>query len=232
MGTETQFRKLAGWAAIVAMPVGYASFLIAMAAVDFDVESVTDPALTLPAIAGRATMFWWSWVLTALYFLLWVPLALLLFNWFRTKSANLVGLLALCGIAGLMVGAIGQVATGAVALTEADGYAQATEAARLLRSEVYKGFFQAFDLGISRVLFPFLIGVWLSGIGSFLRKERRVLGWFTIILGLIALIAAIITAVGLVDAGSNVIFIYIALAPIWGLWIGIDLLRSRPASMS
>lgn len=225
------FRRIAGWAAIVSTAANVGAFVAAIAAAG-SFDNIANPALTLPALAGRGLTFWWSWVLTALSFLLWLPLVVVLWTWLRPKSTNFFRLSAQCGFAGLVVGAIGQIVPGAVALQYAKGYSAATEALRQLYSEVYGALFHAFDFGVTRVLFAFLIGVWLMGVYPALVKERRGLGWATAILGIVSLIVALATALGMEAVSSGVVFLYIVLAPIWGLWMGIDLVRSPAAGRS
>lgn len=219
------FRRMAGWAAIVSTVATVGAFIaVTVAAGSFD--NVANPALTLPAVAGRGVTFWWSWVLTALSFLLWLPLVVVFWTWLKSRNADSLRLSALCGFAGLVVGAIGQIVPGAVALQYAKGYSAATDGLRQLYTEVYGALFHAFDFGVTRVLFAFLIGVWLIGVYPGLVKERRSLGWFTGILGIVSLVVALATALGMETISSGVVFAYIVLAPIWGLWMGIDLLRS------
>ena len=58
-----------------------------------------------------------------------------------------------------------------------------------------------------------------------LRKERRVLGMVSIVLGIAALLDSfgnILDLEGLAFVGLS---IYLILAPFWALWFGMDLLR-------
>jgi hypothetical protein len=70
-----------------------------------------------------------------------------------------------------------------------------------------------------------LAGIWFLGIGLLLRGERRLFSIFSIILGISALLGSlgmILSVEALALLGG---VIYGLLAPIWALWLGIDLLR-------
>ena len=71
----------------------------------------------------------------------------------------------------------------------------------------------------------FLSSIWWLGIGLILRKERRSLGITTFVLGIAALLAGIgrVTEINLVETiGLN---IYLFMAPIWAIWLGVIVAR-------
>jgi len=68
------------------------------------------------------------------------------------------------------------------------------------------------------------VGIWFLGIGLLLRGERRLFSIFSIILGISALLSSLGVILS-VEAIALLGVIYGLLAPVWALWIGIDLLR-------
>jgi hypothetical protein len=75
------------------------------------------------------------------------------------------------------------------------------------------------------ILGELLAGIWFVGVGLLLRGERRIFSIVTMILGISALLDSlgmILNIEGLALLGLS---IYVVLAPIWALWLGIDLLR-------
>src|SRR2546425_749050 len=85
--------------------------------------------------------------------------------------------------------------------------------------------FQAVVLGVTTD--PFSNPTAILGIGFFLRREQPALGIFTSLLGIFALLDTLgrilnIKIIYTVGLGGMLLFI-----PIWSLWFGIDLLRSR-----
>jgi hypothetical protein len=70
-----------------------------------------------------------------------------------------------------------------------------------------------------------LAGVWFIGIGLLLRDERRLFSVVSIILGISALLDSLGFILGIDAVSSLGLTIFLVLAPIWSLWLGIDLLR-------
>ncbi len=79
--------------------------------------------------------------------------------------------------------------------------------------------------GLWNILEVFIVGVGWIGIGLILRRERRAIGITTVILGVAALFDSVGTTLGIVALAELGLYIYLVLAPIWALWLGIDLLR-------
>jgi hypothetical protein len=75
--------------------------------------------------------------------------------------------------------------------------------------------------GVWGTLNPLLGGVWWVGIGAILRRERRALGWITIVLGIFMLLRDV--KIGPLELIG--LSVYFVLAPIWAAWLGMDLLR-------
>jgi hypothetical protein len=73
------------------------------------------------------------------------------------------------------------------------------------------------------LFYPCPIG-WI-GIGLILRHERRAIGISTVILGVAALVGSVGTTLGIAPLAQLGLCVYLVLAPIWALWLGIDLLR-------
>lgn len=74
-----------------------------------------------------------------------------------------------------------------------------------------------------------IAGVGWFGFGYLLRRERPVLGALTMLLGAGALADSLGIMLG-VPALAIGLYLYLLLAPIWALLLGIDLLR-RPVSI-
>jgi len=74
------------------------------------------------------------------------------------------------------------------------------------------------------ILDTLLVGIWFLGIGLLLRGERRLFSIFSIILGISALLSSLGVILG-IEAIALLGAIYGLLAPIWALWLGIDLIR-------
>ena len=79
--------------------------------------------------------------------------------------------------------------------------------------------------GMWNILGGLLAGIWFLGVGLLLRSERRLFSFVTIILGISALLDSLGMILGIEVLALLGLSIYIILAPIWALWLGIDLLR-------
>jgi len=78
--------------------------------------------------------------------------------------------------------------------------------------------------GMWGILDTLLVGIWFLGIGLLLQGERRLFSIFSIVLGISALLSSLGVILG-IEAIALLGVIYGLLAPVWALWLGIDLLR-------
>ncbi|MEE9203246.1 MAG: DUF4386 family protein [Dehalococcoidia bacterium] len=226
MSNDRSFKRLAGWAAIVSAPLAFASVVLSLAPVNFDFEAFTDASLAIQKSAGQGDLIRWSWVLDVLgYYLLLLPLALFMWNWLKPRNPNLVTLFTLCGLGYLFFGALGAAIFAAVLSTVADAYAQATGVAKQTQEALYVTFSDAVMGGVWSTLNALLSAAWWLGIGAFLQSERRVLGWVTIVLGAIIAVSWVGTITDLQGLIAITVPLYLLIAPLWALWLGIVLLR-------
>jgi len=79
--------------------------------------------------------------------------------------------------------------------------------------------------GIWNILEALLAGVWFLGNGWLVWDERRIFSIVSMILGVSALLDSLGMILGIEALFLLGVSIYVFLAPIWALWIGIDLLR-------
>lgn len=227
MNSERQFQRVAAWAAILSMPLAFASLVASLAAVDFNFEAVSDPAAALPLVAEHGLLWQWSFVFDLFgYYLLLVPLALFLWNWLKPRSPSLISLFTLSGLGYLLFGAMGAAIFAIVLPTVAEAYAQATGGIAESHRAVFEALNVAVQIGVWGLLGGILSAVWWIGIGAFLRRERRVLGWVTVVLGAFVVLGWIGMVAGIEAVFTVGLMVYLILAPIWALWLGIDLLRT------
>src|SRR3989440_1479012 len=228
MNHEASFQRLAAVTSILAALLAFGSigFLVVVLGVN------TDPFSNLTSIlrigANGANLFRWGMILDMFgYYLLLAPLALLVWSRLKPKGMNLITLYTFCGLAYMLIGAIGAATLAAISLPLIEGYGQASGQQRQIYEVVFSGFINAVYVGLWNLLESSLGGIWWLGIGLFLRSEQPALGIFTTVLGAFALLDALgrilniqlIYTVGLAGV--------LLLIPIWSLWFGIDLLRSR-----
>ncbi len=225
MRTDRTFRRMAAWLAIFALPLAYANVGLALVAVGFDPSAFRDASVGLRLAAqhpGGAMLTRWSMISDMLgFYLMLVPLALVLWDWLREQRPSFVSLATLLGLAYLLCGAVGAAVLAAVMPAQIEGYLQADAAHLPVYETVSLAFTRAVYDGVWGLLDPILGGLWWLGIGLFLRRQRPALGWTTVALGLFMLLRDVkigpLEWIGLA--------VYFVLAPLWAAWVGIDLLR-------
>ena len=85
--------------------------------------------------------------------------------------------------------------------------------------------------GMWNILEEILAGIWFLGIGLLLRVERRIFSILSMVLGIAAFLDSFGNILSVQALASVGLYIYLILAPIWALWLGIDLLR-RPVQIA
>jgi hypothetical protein len=228
MNESSSFQRLAAVLSIVSAILAFGSIGFQAVVLGVTTDPYSNPNSILGIGASGAPLFRWGLLLDMFgYYLLLAPLALLLWSRLKPKDMNLITLYTISGLAYMLIGALGAATLAAISPPLIEGYGQASASQRQMYELVFSGFLNAVYLGLWNLLESSLSGIWWLGIGLFLRREQPALGMLTTVLGIFALLDAlgrilnvqIIYTVGL--AGM------LLLIPIWALWFGIDLLRSR-----
>lgn len=225
MKGDKKFQHIAAWLAILALPLAYANVGLALLAIDFDLTAFADTTHGFQLAAGHPSgveLMRWSMITDLLgFYLLLVPLALVLWDWLKKYSPQFTRFFTVFGLGYLFFGAMGAAILSVIAPQQVQSYAQAAGAEAQVYQAVLLAFSNAIYDGVWGTLNPLLAGVWWVGIGWLLRRERRALGWGTIVLGIFMLLRDIkfgpIELIGLA--------VYFVLAPIWAAWLGVALLR-------
>lgn len=228
---ERSFQRLAAVTAILSAPLAIASLVLVLAPVNFNFEAFEKTDLFISVGANGASVLRWSMVLDVLgFYLLLAPAAFFLWHWLKPKGQARVGFYTFCGLAYILIGAAGAAILSAVWPPLINAYAQASGQQSEILETVFGAITNSVVAGLWNTLDPITSGIWWLGIGLLLRGERRVLGIVTVVLGIVSLLSGIGTILNiaiLATLGLNVFFL---LAPVWALWLGIDLLR-RPVQI-
>jgi hypothetical protein len=113
--------------------------------------------------------------------------------------------------------------------TLAREYATATPSQQEAMRVIVNVFYRMIVRGLWNPLEILLLGIWLLGIGSFLRRERTALGVLTLIIGGFAMIDAFGWIIQ-VELIFRVGVFGISLLIVWGAWLGVNVLR-RPVEI-
>ena len=226
MNDHQSFQRFAALAAIISFPLALGSIVLSGMALDFNMEASTNPALLLSVGADGASLSRWGMILDMLgYYLPLLPVALFLWRWLGPRDPDWVLFYTSCGLGYILIGAIGAVILAAVHPPLISAYAQASVEQRPALETVFSAVWNMVYGGMWNILGELLAGIWFVGVGLLLRGERRIFSIVTMILGISALLDSlgmILNFEGLALLGLS---IYVVLAPIWTLWLGIDLLR-------
>lgn len=230
-GTETPsydpgFQRTAALLAILSAPVSFGAFALILLATNFNPEAVGDPRVLLAIGAEGASQMHWGLVLNMFgYYLLLVPVILVLRAWVRAASPGFADLFTLGGLMYVLVGAMGSAMLLAIWPPLMTEYAQAAAQERQAIEAVFVGLTNAVQIGLWNMLELFPGGLWWLGIGLLLWKQRRVTAIVTSALGVITLMAAAGWYLNLPDLARGLVMVYVMLAPLWALWIGVAVLR-------
>ena len=226
MSDHQSFQRFAALAAIISFPLTLGSIVLSGMALDFNMEASTNPALLLSVGADGASLSRWGMILDMFsYYLPLLPVALFLWRWLGPRDPDWVLFYTSCGLGYILIGAIGAVILAAVHPPLISAYAQASVEQRPALETVFSAVWNMVYGGMWNILGELLAGIWFVGVGLLLRGERRIFSIVTMILGISALLDSlgmILNFEGLALLGLS---IYVVLAPIWTLWLGIDLLR-------
>src|SRR2546421_520819 len=228
MNHEASFQRLAAVTSILATLLSCGSIGFQAVVLSVNVDPFSNPTSLLGSGANGATLFRWGMILDMFgYYLLLAPLALLVWSRLKPRGMTLITLYTFCGLAYMLIGAIGAATLAAISPPLIEGYGQASAQQRQVYEVVFSGFLNVVYVGLWNLLESSLGGFWWLGIGLFLRREQPALGIFTTVLGIFALLDALgrildIQIIYTIGLAGLLLFI-----PIWTLWFGIDLLRSR-----
>jgi len=227
MNDHQSFQRFAALAAIISSTLALGSIVHSvsgMAAIDFN----TDVPFWLSSLstgADGARELRQGMILDMFsYYLPLLPVALFLWRWLRPRNPDWALFYTSCGLGYILVGAIGAAILAAVHPPLISAYAQASVEQRPVLETVFSAIGNMVYDGMWGILGVLLASIWFLGIGLLLRGERRLFSIFSIILGISALLGSLGVTLG-IEALFLLGVIYALLAPVWALWLGIDLLR-------
>ena len=220
------FQRFAAVLAIISFPLALGSLVLPLMPADYDFDAFSNPVHMLSAGAGGASLLRWGMILDMLgFYLPLLPIALFLWQWLKPKSPNWARFYTLCGLGYVFIGAIGAAILAAVYPPLINAYTQASAQQRAVLETVFDTITNMVVWGMWNILEVLLAGAWFLGIGLLLHSERRIFSIVSIVLGISALLDSagmMLSIQALADLG---LYVYLVLAPIWALWLGIDLLR-------
>lgn len=232
MTPERSFQRAAAIAAILSTPLAFGNTVTMLLAAEWSLDVILDPLQLLAAGEAAASMWRWSMILDMLgYYLLIIPLILVLRRWLGTSRPAWAELFSLALLSYSLIGATGAALHAAILPPLMHAYVSADAGQQGVTRELFLAAHNAVMYGLWNLLDALVSGVGWLGFGALLLRERRALGVATLVLGAASLLdglGVILQAEALATAG---LLVYLLLAPVWAGWIGLDLLR-RPLASS
>jgi hypothetical protein len=230
--SSSAFQRTAGILAVIALPLAFASNLLLLMPFDLDLAAASDPVEALNLRADQSAMLRWGLILDLFgYYLLLLPLTLALRQWTRRETSQWMALATICGIAYVMIGAIGAAGLAAVVPTLIDQHGLATSE---VRSAIEVGFVLINDFvvqGLWNTLEVLLLGVWAGVVGAVMLRERRGLAFVSLALAAAAVLDGTAHIFALSAVSDVALSAYLLLAPTWALWLGLAIIRDSPVTV-
>jgi hypothetical protein len=192
MNNEASFQRLAAVTSMLATLLARGSIGVQAVVLGVTADPFSHPTSIPGSGANGANLFRWGMILDMFgYYLLLAPLALLLWSILKPKGLNLITLFTFCGLAYMLIGALGAATLAAISPPLIEGYGHASVQQRQMNEVVFSGFLNLVYVGLWNLLESSLGGIWWLGIGLLLRGEHPSPGLFTTVLGIFALLDAL-----------------------------------------
>jgi hypothetical protein len=226
MHNARSFQRFAAVTAMVSFLFALTSNVLSGIAYNFSPDVFTNPALMLSIGADGASLLRWGMILDMLgYYLPLLPLALFLQRWLGPRNPDWARFYTICGLGYIFIGAIGAATLAAVLPPLIITFTRASADQREVLEVIFSTIWNMVYGGMWNILEVLLAGIWFFGVGLLLRAERRIFSIISMILGISALLDSLGMMLRVESLALFGLYIYLFLAPVWALWLGIDLLR-------
>jgi len=227
MEYNNNFRNTVGWITILSGIIGFVSYFLVAGSVNFNFDFFSNPVLIFSIPNVHIGMLRWSMVTDIFgYYLLLLPAMVFINEWLRGATAWRT-LITFCGTSYILLGAIGA----AILAVMWPSFLTKFPTASPEQQETIKLLFDTFSQmvygGLWNLLDTILAGVWFVGVGIFILREKRLLGWFTIMVGVISLLDGVGNIFEIHVLAETALNLFLILAPIWAIVMGYAMLKNK-----
>ncbi|MFN0214404.1 MAG: hypothetical protein ACKVT2_09135 [Saprospiraceae bacterium] len=220
MQASNSYKRAVGRITILSGIVAFVSYFLVAAGVNFNFDFFSDPSLIFSIEGVQPGLLRWSMIADIFgYYLLLLPALYFVHRWLDGKT-SWRPVLAFCGTSYILLGAAGA----SILAVLWPWYLEAFPIAAAEQQVTIKWLFESFTKvvygGLWNLLDAFFGGVWLLGIGFFIRREHRFLGWLTLAVGICSVLdflGGVLQVRGIAETGLNM---YLVLAPLWAIVLG------------
>ncbi len=203
--------------------VAFISYLLVAMSVNYNFEVFNDPTLLLTLPEVNVSMLRWSMITDVLgYYLLLVPALFFLQDWMQAKTAWSKPL-TFCGIAYVLIGSMGASVLTVVWPLLIAQYPTASLPQQATITLLFDTTSELVYGGLWNLLAMLVGGIWWTGVGLQLWHIHKALAITTLVVGGCALadtLGGMLQLAVLAEVGLN---IYLVLAPLWAIWLGLAL---------
>ncbi|MEI9809698.1 MAG: hypothetical protein WDO16_18570 [Bacteroidota bacterium] len=227
----SNYRFLVGAITILSGILALLCMITGGMAVNYNFDAFSDPVLALNYSANHQLVSWFLLLDMFGYYLLLLPLIFYLHQQYKYRSPW-TSLITFSGLAYVLIGAVGAAILAAVWPDMMQEHLTATSEQKEMIGGLFKAITLVVTKGMWNVIEMLFSAVWWIGIGKLLYRESKVLGALTMTTGISTLLDAAGNITGfhsLAEAGLN---IYLLLAIVWAIVMGISIMRKTACSQS
>lgn len=227
MLNNTSFTKITGWVTLFSGLVAFISYYLVAASVNFNFDFFSNPTSIFTTEGVNSEMLRWSMITDVFgYYLMLLPVVFYFKVWLDNKTPwnNLITFL---GTSFILMGALGATILTTVWPYLLETYATASANEQGNIEILFQTFSQVVAVGIWNLLDGITGGLWWLLIGLFLRSSHKVLAWLSVIVGTLMLLDSMGNIFTFKVLSEIVLNIYLLLAPIWAIVMGIALLKNK-----
>lgn len=225
MENQDSHIKGTGWLTVLSGVVALVCYLLLGASVNFNFEFFSDPVaiFTMPDV--RIDMLRWSMITDIFgYYLLLLPVLFFMHEWLKDKTPwrNVI---TAGGAFYILIGAVGASILAVVWPSLLYAYPDAAATQQETIKLLFKAFADMVVGGLWNLIDGIVAGLWWTGIGIFIRHEKRFLGWFSILVGILSLLDGAGNILEVQPLSETAVNLYLVLAPVWAITMGFYILK-------
>lgn len=226
-----QHKKIVGFITILSGIIAFLSYFLVAAAVNFNFDFFSNPVIIFSLENVNISMLRLSMITDVFgYYLLLLPALYFIYDWLKDKTPW-KNLLTFCGTSYILIGAVGASILAFIWPYHLNEFTSASTQQQETIKLLFGSFSQMVAGGMWNMFDSLVGGIWWIGAGVFIKKEYRILGWFTILVGLLSLLDSFGNILEISVLAETAVNLYLIFAPLWAIFLGFKLLNKNSFNM-